>query len=152
MDFVENFSCSSGPRNVQSSYWNPQTVTLHSIMVYYGETVGGELLWKSFCYMSSVPSHNTTMVVTILKSLLLTELRPLIDHLDKNKVYYITDSPVSQYRTSSFSTLYRVTSKFSGCQLCGTTSRRDTGRDLVMALGELSSVVRLKQPNKIDSL
>ena len=33
-----------------------------------------------------------------------------------------------------------------------TTSRRDTGRDLVMALGELSSVVRLKQPNKIDSL
>ena len=98
MDFAENFSCSSGPRNVQSSYWNPQTVTLHPIMVYYRETVGGELLRKSFCYMSSVPSHNTTIVVTILKSLLLTELRPLIDHLDINKVYYITDSPVSQYR------------------------------------------------------
>ena len=87
MDFAENFSCSSGPRNVQSSCWNPQTVTLHPIMVYYHETVGGELLRKSFCYMSSVPSHNTTMVVTILKSLLLTELRPLIDHLDINKVY-----------------------------------------------------------------
>ena len=42
MDFAENFSCSSGPRNVQSSYWNPQTVTLHPIMVYYHETVGGE--------------------------------------------------------------------------------------------------------------
>ena len=41
MDFVENFSCSSSPRIVQSSYWNPQTVTLHSIMVYYCETVGG---------------------------------------------------------------------------------------------------------------
>ena len=150
MDFAENFSCSSGPKNVQSSYWNPQTVTLHPIMVYYRETVGGELLRKSFCYMSSVPSHNTTMVVTILKSLLLTELRPLIDHLDINKVYYITDSPNTG--TSSFSTLYRVTSRFSGCQLCGTTSRRDKGRDLVMALGELSSMVRLKQPNKIDSL
>ena len=95
MDFAENFSCSSGPRNVQSSYWNPQIVTLHPIMVYYRETVGGG---ASFCYMSSVPSHNTTMVVTILKSLLLTELRPLLDHLDINKVYYITDSPVSQYK------------------------------------------------------
>ena len=34
MYFAENFSCSSGPRNVPSSYWNPQTVTLHPIMVY----------------------------------------------------------------------------------------------------------------------
>ena len=46
MDFAENFSCSSGPRNVQSSYWNPQTATLHPIMVYYHETVGGSCCRK----------------------------------------------------------------------------------------------------------
>ena len=37
------------------------------------------------------------MVVAILKSLLLKELRPLIDRLNIGQAYYITDSPVSKY-------------------------------------------------------
>ena len=33
MDFAENFNCSAGDRNVQSSYWNPLSVTLHPVIV-----------------------------------------------------------------------------------------------------------------------
>ena len=71
---------------------------IHPVVAYYRETAGGPLQKQSFCFLSGVNSHNTTMVVSILKSLLLTELRPLIHRLNIGQVYYITDSPVSQYR------------------------------------------------------
>ena len=35
MDFAENFSCTAGDRNLQSSYWNPLSVILHPVMVYF---------------------------------------------------------------------------------------------------------------------
>ena len=67
-------------------------------MAYCRETAGGPLQKQSFCFLLGVNYHNTTMVVSIHKSLILMELRPLIHRLNIGQVYYITDSPVSQYR------------------------------------------------------
>ena len=98
MDFAENFNCSAGDRNVQSSYWNPLSVTLHPVIVYFREEVGGELKKKSLRYMSALNKHNTSMVLSIIKSLLLRDIKELISRLHVTHVHYMTDSPVSQYR------------------------------------------------------
>ena len=74
MDFAENFNCSAGDRNVQSSYWNPLSVTLHPVIVYFHEEVGGDLQRKSLCYVSALNKHNTSMVLSIIKSLLLHDI------------------------------------------------------------------------------
>ena len=98
MDFAENFNCSAGDRNVQSSYWNPLSVTLHPVIVYFREEVGGDLKKKSLCYVSALNKHNTSMVLSIMKSLLLRDIQELISRLHVTHVHYMTDSPVSQYR------------------------------------------------------
>ena len=95
MDFAENFTCSAMDE-VQSAYWNPEMVTLHTMVIYFPDSYGKA--HKSEEAVSDVLHHNATMVYSIIK-----ELIPFIkaEYPEFNTIHYLTDSPTSQYRNKT---------------------------------------------------
>ena len=93
MDFAEIFSCASMDE-IQSTYWNATSVTLHPVFVYY-RSDNDSIEHKNFIYVSDINHHNSTAVLTILQKLMY-ELKQLFP--DANFVHYWTDNPSSQYR------------------------------------------------------
>ena len=94
MDFVENYNCSAADK-VQSAYWNPVSVTLHPVVVYFMKN--RSLQHHSFCYISPWVSHNTTMITTIIKTILSRDIKSLLDKQHIDTIHYLSDSPSSQY-------------------------------------------------------
>lgn len=92
LDFAENFTCCNADE-IQSAYWNSMAVMRHPVVVYFKNV--NDLQHKSYIYVSSVASHNSTAVYTILKKLV-PDLKALIPNL--KMIHYWTDSPSSQYR------------------------------------------------------
>lgn len=92
MDFAENFVCQS-QNEVQSAYWNATSATLHAVVIYFKSDEG--LKHKNYIFVSDLPQHNATAVVTIISKLMPQVLSriPGTTH-----VHYFTDSPSSQYR------------------------------------------------------
>ena len=95
MDFAENYNCSAADQ-VQSAYWNPVSVTLHPVVVYFMKN--GSLQHHSLCYISPCVSHNTTMITTIIKTMLSRDIKSLLDKQHIDTIHYLSDSPSSQYR------------------------------------------------------
>ena len=95
MDFAENYNCSAAD-HVQSAYWNPVSVTLHPVVVYFMEN--GSLQHHSLCYISPCLSHNTTTITTIIKTMLSRDIKSLLDKQHIDTIHYLSDSPSSQYR------------------------------------------------------
>jgi hypothetical protein len=92
MDFAENFSLKE-MEEIQSAYWNPESVTLHPVVVYYH---GNEAVsHSSMVVVSEVLNHNSSMVRAILDKVnsFVKEKCP-----DAKYIHYWTDSPTSQYR------------------------------------------------------
>jgi len=96
MDFAENFT-SSAVEEVQSAYWNPQMMTLHTMVIYFpkGHDVKSH---KSVVAISDVLQHNATMVYSIINSLI-PFMR--IEYPELKTIHYLTDSPTSQYRNKT---------------------------------------------------
>ena len=92
MDFAENYNCHT-IEDVQSSYWNGDMVTLHTTVVYMPNQTH-----KSFVAISDDMGHNAVTVIAILNKLI-----PLLQNLNPNlkQIYYLTDSPTSQYRNKT---------------------------------------------------
>lgn len=97
MDFAENYLTRTADREIQSTYWSPTYVTLHPTCIYYRDAED-ELQHQSLIYISNVMHHNSTFVISLIKSLFLTELPKLLPALTLTKVHFLTDSPTSQYR------------------------------------------------------
>jgi len=95
MDFAENFTCSA-VEEVQSAYWNPQMVTLHTMVIYFPK--GHVKSHKSVVAISDVLQHNATMVYSIINSLI-PFMR--IEYPELKTIHYLTDSPTSQYRNKT---------------------------------------------------
>ena len=99
LDFAENWLMKGDARATQDSYWNPAYVTLHPVCVYYRLTEDGPLLHHSFIYISSVTHHNAAFVITLMKSLILKDLKKLLgDDYVIRRINYVSDGPTSQYR------------------------------------------------------
>lgn len=94
MDFSENFSCKS-VQEIQSTYWNQTSVTLHPIVIYYKLSDSNELLHKSIVVISDEMGHNAPTVLTIIDKLIpeIKSLNPALKY-----IHYWTDGPNSQYR------------------------------------------------------
>ncbi|XP_063966655.1 uncharacterized protein LOC135156857 [Lytechinus pictus] len=95
MDFAENYTCSA-MEEVQSAYWNAQSVSLHTMVTYFPQKKNKEC--QSYVGVSQNTSHNAKTVFTILKAFipLLKKEYPLLQ-----KIHYLTDSPTSQYRNKT---------------------------------------------------
>ena len=101
MDFSENFVCDY-LEEVQSSYYNKPSVSLHPVVIYFKDETDGSLKHKSYIYCSDDTDHKAAAIFTIMRKLnedLNVDL-PLIDTL-----HYVSDSPTSQYRNK---TLFQV--------------------------------------------
>jgi hypothetical protein len=96
MDFSENFSCTVAEQ-VQSAYWNPAAVTLHTAVMYYTDE-NQNSTHKSIVAVSNDLSHNAASVCAIIKKMM-PGIMNTVPQL--SKVYYLTDSPTSQYRNRS---------------------------------------------------
>lgn len=92
MNFAENFGIKER-EEIQSAYWNMESVTLHPVVLYYHDD--GEVSHSSFVVVSEVLNHNTSMVKAIIEKVMIwvKRIKP-----DTKFVHYWTDSPVSQYR------------------------------------------------------
>ena len=59
MDFAENYKIKE-MEEVQSAYWNPESVTLHLVVIYYhGNDAVAHL---SMVVVSEILNHNSSMV------------------------------------------------------------------------------------------
>jgi len=96
MDFAENYNCSS-VEAVQSTYWNAQTISLHTMVAYFPD--GHHKTVQSYVAVSDSISHNATVVYCILQKVV-----PLLkeDYPGLKRIHYLTDSPSSQYRNDCF--------------------------------------------------
>ena len=63
MDFAENYSVKE-MEEIQSAYWNPESVTLHPVVMYYSDN--GTVKHSSMVVVSEVLNHNSSMVTAIL--------------------------------------------------------------------------------------
>ena len=93
LDFSENYTCTSYDE-VQSAFWNKSMVTIHPLVVYYGNG-NGQMIHKSFAVISDELSHNASAVLAFIKHII-----PILKELitDISFIHYISDSPTSQYR------------------------------------------------------
>ena len=94
MDFLENYTCKSA-EEIQSTYWNQSTVTLHPVVAYYKSTDSDEIKHKSYVAVSDTPSHSSSTVLAILHKFYEIGIP---GHDNIKHVHYWTDSPTSQYR------------------------------------------------------
>ncbi|KAJ8050563.1 hypothetical protein HOLleu_03812 [Holothuria leucospilota] len=85
---------------VQSGYWNQESVTLHPTVIYYRDTESNTLKHHSYVAVSDDRGHNTSTIKArpILDSLVprVTKLAP-----DIKGIHYWTDSPTAQYRNKT---------------------------------------------------
>ncbi|KAJ8048235.1 hypothetical protein HOLleu_00469 [Holothuria leucospilota] len=97
MDFAENYTCVP-LEEVQSGYWNQESVTLHPTVIYYRDTESNTLKHHSYVAVSDDRGHNTSTIKAILDSLVprVTKLAP-----DIKRIHYWTDSPTAQYRNKT---------------------------------------------------
>ncbi|XP_060564869.1 uncharacterized protein LOC132724071 [Ruditapes philippinarum] len=96
MDFAENFSCTAADE-VQSAYWNQNSITLHPVVVYFRDN--GELKHINYVFVTDDIGHNIGSVYTFIKKLILDLKQTLKCNL--RKVYYWTDGPSSQYKNKT---------------------------------------------------
>ena len=87
MDFWENYVCSQLD-GIQSSYWNPQMVTLHTIVAY----LPGDQHHKSIVAISDELSHSASTVYAIIQKCV-PKLKALIPNLAV--IHYLTVQPAS---------------------------------------------------------
>jgi len=94
MDFAENYGCKS-LEEIQSAYWNQQSVTLHPIVVYTRKGDNEQLEYQSFVVISDDLNHNAATVITFVKDIIkdIKEIDSQLEYL-----HFWTDSPTSQYR------------------------------------------------------
>ena len=95
MDFVENYNIKE-MEEIQSAYWNPESVTLHPVVIYYhGNDAVAHL---SMVVVSEILNHNSSMVRAIIEKV----IKVVKDTCPEVKyIRYWTDSPTSQYRNKS---------------------------------------------------
>lgn len=96
MDFAENFSCTAADE-VQSAYFNSNSVTLHPVVIYFRNNA--KLEHRSFMFVSDDLGHNIGTVYAIMQKLV-PEIKSVISH-SLEKIHYWTDSPSSQYRNKT---------------------------------------------------
>lgn len=94
MDFAENYTCGFA-EEIQSAYFDKNTVTLHPVVIYYKDTTNNEVKHKSLVVVSDELAHTASTVFAIIKQVIpqVKELLPKVE-----MVHYMTDSPTSQYR------------------------------------------------------
>ena len=92
MDFAENYGIKE-MEEVQSAYWNQESVTIHPVVVYYHD--GDKVTHASMIAISEVLNHNTAMVHAIIEKVIkfVKRICPVVKY-----IHYWTDSPTSQYR------------------------------------------------------
>ena len=96
----------------QSAYWNPESVILHPVVMYYSDN--GSVEHSSMVVVSEVLNHNSSMLTAILNKV----TNFVKDTCPKAKfVYYWTDSPTSQYRNK---TMFDIVARHEN--LCGLTA------------------------------
>ena len=97
MNSAEIYSCKA-LEEVQSTYFNQTSVTLHPVVVYH-KGAEGDLLHRSFIIVSDEMAHKTGTVITFFK-----ERVPTIKSIDPalETIHYWTYSPSSQYRKTYF--------------------------------------------------
>ena len=86
---------------IQSAYWNPAAVAIHTGVMYYNCNSH-----QNIVTISDDLTHNTTSVYAIIKKMM-PEVRKLVPNL--SKVYYLSDSPTSQYRNK---TIFQIVSYY----------------------------------------
>ncbi|XP_069138828.1 uncharacterized protein [Argopecten irradians] len=94
MDFAENFTCVSADE-VQSAYWNQNSITLHPVVAYY-KNDEGTLNHYSYIIVSDDLGHNSGSVFAFIQKLLLPQMREDIPNI--KHIHHWTVSPSSQYR------------------------------------------------------
>ena len=101
MDFEEDYRCRSRDE-IQSAYWSPTQVTIHSVVTYY--KVYNKLKHQSYVFISNETRHDAKFVFALITTFLpkLKEFRTQLEY-----VHYWTDSPTSQYRNK---TIFKIIS------------------------------------------
>lgn len=94
MDFVENYTCGFA-EEIQSAYFDKNTVTLHPVVIYRKDETENEVKHKSLVVVSDELSHTSSTVFAIMKQVI-TEVKEILPNVEV--VHYMTDSPTSQYR------------------------------------------------------
>lgn len=95
MDFAENFTCSA-VEEVQSAYWNPQMVTLHTMGIYFPKGP----VWSHKSIVTYQMYFNIMQQwYTASSKCLIPFIR--IQYPELKTIHYLTDSPTSQYRNKT---------------------------------------------------
>ena len=96
-DFSENYSYIVQDE-VQGFHWENSQCTVHPFVAYYRNNSNTELVHASFCFLSPVTKHGTSMVHTFLCTLI-----PKIKEKCQTvqKVHYFTDGCAAQYKNKN---------------------------------------------------
>ena len=69
LDFSENYSFIIQDE-VQSYHWKNVQCTVHPFVLYHKDSINGDVIHKSFCFLSPDLKHSTTMVYTFICNLM----------------------------------------------------------------------------------
>src|SRR5215469_4308216 len=96
-DFSENYSYIVQDE-VQGFHWENSQCTVHPFVAYYRNNSNTELVHASFCFLSPVTKHETSMVHTFLCTLI-AKIKEKCQTVQK--VHYFTDGCAAQYKNKN---------------------------------------------------
>lgn len=97
IDFAENYACSYSAE-IQSAYYSKDQITIHPAVFHFKSDGSDKLEHKSIVLLSDETEHKTPTIFAFIRRIVswIKENRP-----DVTTVFYVSDSPTSQYRNSS---------------------------------------------------
>ena len=93
MDFAENYSVKE-LEEIQRAYWNPESVTLHPVVMYYADNDTVE--HSSMVVVSEVLYHNSSTAILNKVAKCVKDTCP-----EAKCIHYWTYLPTSQYRNKT---------------------------------------------------
>ena len=129
MDFAEDYRCRS-QQEVQSAYWSPEQVTIHSVVFYYKE--GGKLLHGSMAVIFDETKHDAGTIFAILQKTM-SYVKSHVEGLDQ--VHHWTDSPTSQYRNKTIFSMVSCHEEHSHAKAAWNYFETGHGKERVDGIG-----------------